>query len=172
MDENYEQSKSSKYCQGIQTPVFSRIFSVFSTKNFCLGSARSQNDTGRERYSFREKAIEPIPHNRAKFVSNVFLVKKKSGGFRPVINLRNLNQFIHIEHFTMETITNVKTMLSKDDRIVTTDVSDAYLTIPLDEEFKDYVAFTKAISILGQIKSSRLQGFSRFRQLPKQGFYV
>ena len=60
-----------------------------------------------------------------------------------MINLRNLNhiQFSHAEHFTMETITNLKTMLSKDDCIVTIDISDLYLAIPLDEEFKDYVAF-------------------------------
>ena len=88
-----------------------------------------------------KEAIEPIPYNQAKFVSNFFLVKKKSGGFRPVINLRNLNQFIHTEHFTMETITNLRTMLSKDDWIMTADISDVHLTFPLDEEFKDYVAF-------------------------------
>ena len=58
-----------------------------------------------------------------------------------MINLRNLRQFIHIEHFTMEAITNLRTMLSKDNWIVTIDTSDAYLTVPLDEEFKDYVAF-------------------------------
>ena len=68
-------------------------------------------------------------------------MKKKSGGFRPVINFKSLNQFVHTEHFTMETITNLRTMLSKDDWIVTIDISDAYLTIPLDEEFKDYVTF-------------------------------
>ena len=75
-----------------------------------------------------KEAIEPIPHNQAKFVSNFFLVKTKSGGFKPVINLRNLNQFIHTEHFTMETITNLRTMLSKDDWIMTADISDVHLT--------------------------------------------
>ena len=78
-----------------------------------------------------------IPHNQVKFVSNFFLVKKKSGRFRP----RNLNQFIHTEHFTIETITNLRTMLLKDDWIVAIDISDEYLTIPLDEEFNDYAAF-------------------------------
>ena len=33
-------------------------------------------------------------------------------------------------------------MLSKNDWIVTIDISDAYLTIPLDEEFKDHVAIS------------------------------
>ena len=58
-----------------------------------------------------------------------------------MINLKSLNQFVHTEHFTMETITNLRTMLSKDDWIVAIDISDAYLTILLDEEFKEYVTF-------------------------------
>ena len=58
-----------------------------------------------------------------------------------MINLKSLNQFIHTECFTMETITNLRTMLSKNYWIVTIDISDAYLTIPMDKEFKDYVAF-------------------------------
>ena len=45
-----------------------------------------------------KEAIELIPHRQAKLVSNLFLVKQKSGGFRPVINLKSLNQFIHTEH--------------------------------------------------------------------------
>ena len=91
-------------------------------------------------------------------------MKKKSDGFRPVINLKNLNQFIHTEHFT--TITNLRTMLSKDDWIVTIDISDANLTIPLDEEFKDYVAFQCQDQTYRFLcKSSRLQGFSIFRRL-------
>ena len=44
---------------GIQTPVFSRTFSVFqsfqSTKNIHSESTRSQNYIGRDRYSFRER---------------------------------------------------------------------------------------------------------------------
>ena len=68
-------------------------------------------------------------------------MKKKSGGFRPVINLKSLNQFIYTQHFTMETNTNLRTMLLKDNWTVTTDILDAYLAVPLNEEFKDYVAF-------------------------------
>ena len=51
------------------------------------------------------------------------------------------NQFIHTEHFTMETIRNLRTLSSKDNWIMTIDISDVCLTIPLDEEFKDDVAF-------------------------------
>ena len=36
------------------------------------------------------------------FYSNIFLVPKKDGGMRPVINLKRLNEFITPHHFKME----------------------------------------------------------------------
>ena len=39
------------------------------------------------------------PHN---YVSQIFLVEKKDGGQRPVINLKGLNQFVRQEYFKME----------------------------------------------------------------------
>ena len=105
-----------------------------------------------------------------------------------MINLKSLSQFVHTEHFTMETITNLRTMLSKDDWIVTIDISEAYLTIPLDEEFKDchfpisgsdlpisvYAFWPKRCckglhknheAACGQSKSSGLQDSSIFKRL-------
>ena len=38
------------------------------------------------------------------FISTVFLVPKKTGDFRPVINLKPLNQFVEKTHFKMENI--------------------------------------------------------------------
>ena len=38
-------------------------------------------------------AIEMVQSCKGKFISNLFLVPTKSGGFRPVINLKPLNHF-------------------------------------------------------------------------------
>ena len=95
------------------------IFQSFQPKSFIQNQQEAKIIQEEIDTLLEKEAIEAIPHNQAKFVSNFFLVKKKSGRFRPVINLRNLNWFIHTKHFTMETITNLITTLSKDNWIVT-----------------------------------------------------
>lgn len=89
----------------------------------------------------KKRAIEVIPDSQAKFVSKLFLIQKKSGDYRPVVNLKPLNHFIKTEEFKMETITNLQTILKQGDWMITIDLSDAYMTIPVAESFKDYLAF-------------------------------
>ena len=47
-------------------------------------------------------AIVEITPSSAGFISQIFLVEKKGGGYRPVINFKCLNQFVRVEHFEME----------------------------------------------------------------------
>ena len=51
----------------------------------------------------QKNAITEVPPNSPGFYSNVFLVRKASGGWRPVIDLQNLNAHIHAPHFRMFT---------------------------------------------------------------------
>ena len=48
---------------------------------------------------------EVVPVEQTGFYSNFFLVPKKDGGQRPVINLKALNNFVNKEHFKMEAFT-------------------------------------------------------------------
>ena len=50
-------------------------------------------------------------------LSSVFLVGKKDGGNRPVINLRNQNKFVPYEHFKMEGLHCPKFLLQKWDYV-------------------------------------------------------
>ena len=50
---------------------------------------------------------------KAQFMSIIFIVKRKDGGNRPVINLKGLNQYIPFIHFKMETLQSLKTFLQK-----------------------------------------------------------
>ena len=47
-------------------------------------------------------AIQVVSPLKTEFISTVFLFKKKDGGNRPVINLKQLNSFVVYQHFKME----------------------------------------------------------------------
>ena len=81
-------------------------------------------------------AIKQIPKSQAKFVSRLFTVPKKS-----VINLKPLNQFLHLQTFKMEGLPDLKVLLEPNDFMITIDLSDAYMTLPIEEESRNYLCF-------------------------------
>ena len=60
-------------------------------------------------------AIQKVVPKQGQFVSNLFLVVKKDGGNRPVLNLKNFNKFIPYEHFKMEGLHCLKFPFDQDD---------------------------------------------------------
>ena len=98
-----------------------------------------------------KQAVHYVPTSRQNelgFISSVFVVPKKCGGLRPVINLRPLNSFIPYEHFKMESIHMLKDLLRKDDYLVKVDLKDAYLTVPIWEKHQKYLRFLWRDSLL------------------------
>ena len=75
------------------------------------------------------------------FFSTLFLVPKKDGGQRPVINLKNLNSFINAPHFKMEGIHTLKSLLRKGDWLVKVDLKDAYFSIPISRQHRRFLCF-------------------------------
>ena len=73
-------------------------------------------------------AIAPV--NPIQFVSHIFVVPKKDGTHRPVINLKALNKFLKYQHFKMEGLQLIKDLLQKEDWMVTVDLKDTYLQQP------------------------------------------
>ena len=60
------------------------------------------------------------------YLSSLFLVPKKGGSQRPVVNLKPLNQFLPYEHFKMEGIHMVRDLLRKGDFMVKIDLKDCF----------------------------------------------
>ena len=86
-------------------------------------------------------AITVAQHSKDEFLSNIFLVPKKTGDLRPVINLKPLSEFVHDIHFKMENIESVKQLLRTGDFMATIDLKDAYFSIPIDIRDRKYLRF-------------------------------
>ena len=88
-----------------------------------------------------KKAIEKIAWGQQQFVSNMFLVAKKDGGQRPVINLKPLNCYVNTEHFKMEGIHCLPNLLKSGDWMAKIDLKDAYFMIPIQEQDRAFLTF-------------------------------
>ena len=85
--------------------------------------------------------LEIFPDPDPGFYSLLFLVEKSSGGWRPVIDLSPLNEFIRQTPFRMETPNSVLLAFRKDDFLASIDLKDAYFQIPVHPSFRKLLRF-------------------------------
>jgi hypothetical protein len=88
-----------------------------------------------------KKAVREIVDGSEGFVCSLFVIPKKTGGFRPIVNLKPLNKFIKYEHFKMENLQAVRFLLREGDWMVKVDLKDAYLTVPIHPSHQKFVRF-------------------------------
>ena len=86
-------------------------------------------------------SISNVCHSKGEFLSSLFLISKKGGRNRPVINLKDLNRFIPYKHFKMEGLHCLKYVLQKGDYICKIDLKDAYFSVPLHKDSRKLVRF-------------------------------
>ena len=89
----------------------------------------------------QKNGITEVPLDSPGFYSNVFLVRKASGGWRPVIDLKNLNAHIHAPHFRMFTTSSVLSSVRKGDYAFKIDLQDAYFHVPIHPSSIKYLRF-------------------------------
>ena len=85
-------------------------------------------------------AIEPASASPG-FYSHVFVVPKASGGFRPIIDLSILNSYVSKTKFKMETARTVMAAIQRDDWMVSLDLKDAYLQVPVHPDSRRFLRF-------------------------------
>ena len=89
----------------------------------------------------QKEAVSKVQQPEGSFVSPMFPVPKGDGSRRPIIDLRELNQFITPHHFKMEGIRTLKGLIQKNDWMVKLDMKDAYLSVPIHPAHQHYLCF-------------------------------
>ena len=87
-------------------------------------------------------AVEEIIPECPGYYSRIFLVPKKNGKLRLIIDLSVLNHFVYTETFKMETQRKVRNAIQLNDWAFSLDLTDAYLHIPIHHRSRKYLRFT------------------------------
>ena len=140
----YERSLRSKYrSQGLQTSFYESTPSPTNS----LGDQISTGSSGNFGHAGTNFPYAPKERDNGGasdspgFYSNVFLVRKASGGWRPVIDLKNLNAQIHAPHFRMFTTSSVLSSVKKGDYAFKIDLQDVYFHVPIHSSSRKYLRF-------------------------------
>lgn len=86
-------------------------------------------------------AVEPVRNSEDQFLSLYFVIQKSSGGWRFILNLKLLNNFIVALHFKMEDWKTVVQLLSLRDFLASIDLKDAYLFLPIHQDDRKFLCF-------------------------------
>ncbi len=88
-------------------------------------------------------AIEEVPQLDVKrgFFSRYFLVPKRDGGLRPILDRRRLNFSLYKGKFKMLTIKIIMSQVQEGDWFVTIDLKDAYVHIQVVQRHRRFLRF-------------------------------
>ncbi len=100
----------------------------------------------------RKEAIEVVPlHERESgFYSRYFIVPKKDGGLRPILDLRQQNRSVMRLKFKMLTLKQVVSQIRSKDWFVTIDLKDTYFhfsILPTHRKFLKFLSGVKFTNI-------------------------
>ena len=89
----------------------------------------------------KKGVIQEVSPSDQAFYSRLFLVPKKEGTYRPVIDSSSLNRFVPHVHFQMEGLHCLKTLLRKGDHMTSIDLKDAYFSDPIHKSSQRFLRF-------------------------------
>ncbi len=119
----------------------SKPFQTFFPKEIPFSDEQSTIISNEITELLHKGAIVPSTCEINQFLSNIFIVPKPNGKFRPVINLKQLNNFVHYEHFKQETFLIVLDLIQKNDFFTSIDLKDAYFSIPIHTDYQKFLKF-------------------------------
>ena len=100
-----------------------------SFPTYRAGSPRAQALRQEVEAMLAKGALEIARDPGPGFYSRLFLVEKATGGWRPVIDLSHLNDFVQLTPFKMETVASVLLSVREGNFLASLDLKDAYFQI-------------------------------------------
>ena len=104
-------------------------------------SIRGKALEGEVRSLLEKGAIELAPLPSPGYYSRLFVVMKASGSWRPVVDLSLPNLRVQKTSFKMETLQSVILSVRAGDWMVSLDLKDAYLQVPMHPESRKFLRF-------------------------------
>ena len=121
-------------------PPLSRTLVSFPT--YRAGSPRARALRQEVEAMLAKGALEIARDSGPDFYSHLFLVEKASGGWRPVISLSHLNEFVQLTLFKMETVASVLLLVREGYFLASLDLKDAYFQITIHPSSRKLLRFT------------------------------
>jgi hypothetical protein len=88
-----------------------------------------------------EGIVIPVPDSYVKFYNSTFLVPKKDGVWPKVLNCKELNEHMRVDHFKMEDTKTVTELLLPNDYAISIDLKSAYSHISVHPSLWPYLGF-------------------------------
>ena len=108
---------------------------------YAFSSIRGKALEGEVQALLNKGALELAPLPSPGFYSRLFMVMKASGAWRPVIDLSTLNLRIQQTSFKMETLQSVLLSVRPGDWMVSLDLREAYLQVPMHPDSRKFLKF-------------------------------
>lgn len=113
----------------------------FVPKPYSLSIAERQAASLEIQKLLSKGVIEKTSTIMGDFFSNIFLVPKKNGSYRLILNLKKFNSFVVKHHFKMDTLVSVVQLMTPNCYMASIDLRDAYYSVPIIEDDRKYLKF-------------------------------
>ena len=104
---------------------------------------REKNEAMRQEIQslLQKRAIEEVDNPGPGYYSRVFLRRKKTGGWRPILDLKAINPLIACPKFKQETPKSIKLGLRKNHWAFSVDLQDAFFHVAVHKKSRKFLRF-------------------------------
>ena len=111
------------------------------TQNRCFSKDQTVAIQNEIESLLKKGVIQRVEHSEHERISPIFVVPKKDGKWRMILNLKDLNKDIQYHHFKMETLKDALSLVKEGCFMSSLDLKDAYFSVHVNEASQQYLKF-------------------------------